>query len=107
MSLHLSEPSVDGHKGVKFAASGRYIATYATQHIGTFDTAVEAAVAYARTAPAPPAALGQRRCPRCRRSRRCRGSRRRRRCRRACQEGPSKDGPLVRRAAADDEAISV
>ena len=51
VALHLSESSVTGYKGVKFAASGRYIATYATQHIGTFDTAVEAAVAYARTAP--------------------------------------------------------
>ena len=41
VALHLSESSVTGYKGVKFAASGRYIATYATQHIGTFDTAVE------------------------------------------------------------------
>ena len=65
LRLHLSNNSNTGYKGVYYKqASGRFDAQHRVHskdvHIGTFDTAIEAAVAYARTVgeyqpPAPPA----------------------------------------------------
>ena len=48
LRLHLSSNSITGYKGVFNQASGRFIATRKHKYLGAFDTAVEAAVAYAR-----------------------------------------------------------
>ena len=64
LRLHLSSSSSTGYRGVSPPFSGRFQARYRLAgkqvHLGLFDTAVEAAVAYARTVgeyqpPAPPA----------------------------------------------------
>ena len=46
--LHLSLTNPTGYLGVRQEGSDRYSARYSNQHIGMFDTAVEAAVAYAK-----------------------------------------------------------
>ncbi len=43
LRLHLSGNNPTGYLGVK-QQDGRFIATHAKQHLGSFDTAVEAAV---------------------------------------------------------------
>ena len=52
LQLHLSSKSKTGYLGVRIPSSGRFVAAYShgTQKtwVGTFDTALEAAVAYAR-----------------------------------------------------------
>ena len=45
--LHLSDKSASGYRGVRHR-SGRFRADHGLTHIGQFDTAVQAAVAYAR-----------------------------------------------------------
>ena len=51
-ALHMSDRSGTGYRGVKTTTSGKFEARYGnkSEHLGTFDTAVEAAVAYARYA---------------------------------------------------------
>ena len=59
LRLHLSSSSITGYKGVTQHPTGRYVARptrAGTVHIGFFDTAVEAAVAYARAVGEEPAA---------------------------------------------------
>ena len=54
LQLHVSSSNATGYLGVTATPSG-FLATYARQYLGSFGTAVEAAVAYARHAgPAPP-----------------------------------------------------
>ena len=60
--LHLSRKSLTGYKGVHRRGLHRYRSQITTGgsdiiNLGMYDTAVEAAVAYARAAPSPPKAL--------------------------------------------------
>ena len=49
LQLHLSSRSATGYLGVRLSKSGdRFRAEHADTNLGTFDTAVEAAVAYAK-----------------------------------------------------------
>eukprot|EP00966_Prymnesium_polylepis_P159625 3688927-Prymnesium_polylepis.1 len=48
IELHLSATATSGYRGVKQVTSGRFAAKYYDQHLGTYNTAVEAATAFAR-----------------------------------------------------------
>ena len=58
LRLHLSSSSNTGYKGVREKAPGCFYATRQDEYLGAFDSAVEAAVAYARAVvEAPEAAM--------------------------------------------------
>ena len=104
--LHLSASSPTGYMGVN-RIGARFRARYHNVHIGTFDTAVKAAVAYAAYArTAPPAALGHAPLPSLPSLPSLPGTSRSPPSLPPgmSKDGPPKDGPPVRRAAADDES---
>ena len=104
--LHLSASSPTGYMGVN-RIGARFRARYHNVHIGTFDTAVKAAVAYAAYArTAPPAALGHAPLPSLPSLPSLPGMSRSPPSLPPgmSKEGPPKDGPPVRRAADDDES---